>query len=152
VAVDIKNISVEDILPHKGDMVLIHSLLEYGEDYLTSCVDIKKQILFKNANGEVPSWIGMEYMAQTIGAFAGVAAEKTGGDPKIGFLISVRQYKMNHSVFTSDQKLRIHVKLTYSDSVMGAYDCTIEDYKSKKELVTSLVRVYQPEDVEKFLN
>ncbi len=143
---------VEEVLPHKGTMILIDGILDYGEDFLKSWVDIKHQNHFKNRNGEIPSWIGLEYIAQTIGAFAGVKARGSGKPVKIGFLIAARKYMINYPMFRSDQKIRIEVKLKYTDNILGAFNCRIEDYNTKTEWVKSLVRVYQPENIEEFLN
>jgi predicted hotdog family 3-hydroxylacyl-ACP dehydratase len=91
-------------------------------------------------------------MAQTIGAYAGMKGRQTGQPVKIGFLIGARKYRANYPVFHEDQILRIEARLSYTDNVLGAFDCSIKDMRTEAGLAESMVKVYHPENVEEFFN
>ena len=64
---------LEKILPHKKPMILIDDVVGYniGEGWLKSIVTINKDCTFYDEKlGGVPSVVGIEYMAQTIGCYA----------------------------------------------------------------------------------
>ena len=62
--------SVEDLVPHSGSMLLLDRVLEYGDDWLKAQITIRKDSMFCD-NDSVAALVGIEYMAQTIAAFAG---------------------------------------------------------------------------------
>ena len=41
-------------------------------------------------DGQVPAWVGIEYMAQAIAAWAGCRARAAGKPPQLGFLLGSR--------------------------------------------------------------
>ena len=81
---------IEQYLPHRGAMRLIDRLIEAGEEHAVAEVDVPDEGLFVR-DGSVPAWVGIEYMAQTIAAWAGARALRTGGSPKLGFLLGSRR-------------------------------------------------------------
>ena len=78
------NYPIDELVPHSGTMSLLDKVVEYGEDWLTAEVTISPETLFLT-NDAVPAWVGVEYMAQTIAAFAGILAKTHQQDVKLGF-------------------------------------------------------------------
>ena len=58
----------------------------------------------------VPAWAGVEYMAQTIAAHAGVEARARGEPPAIGFLLGTRAYSTSVEKFPNGSKLTVTVE------------------------------------------
>ena len=81
------------LLPHSGHMVLIDRVTEHRADFVSVQAHIgSKHILLQN--GVLPATMGMEIMAQAIGAFAGIQALSAGEEVKLGFLLGTRKLNL----------------------------------------------------------
>ena len=60
---------IRSLVPHAGPMVLLDRVISVDEDSLLAEVRIRSDSLFCNTDG-VGAWVGIEYMAQAIGAWA----------------------------------------------------------------------------------
>ena len=89
----------EVLLPHNHPMILIDSIVEFGDDFTIATVTPAPGKPFADKIGNVPTWVGMEYMAQTIGAYAGIMAQQAGQPVKVGFLLGTRAYEINLDQF-----------------------------------------------------
>lgn len=149
-----KNKELEAILPHKPPMILIDRIIEfdYEQSYLKAEVDILDTKQFYNFEQKgIPSYIGIEYIAQSIAAFAGIyqtqyKKEKT----KIGFIIGTREYECFISIFPENSTLSIEVKQLFLDFELACFDCKISS--GNKELVKTQLNVFQPLSIENFIN
>ena len=83
---------IRSLVPHAGSMVLLDRVISVEENSLCAEVGIRSDSLFCNADG-VGAWVGIEYMAQAIGAYAGYRARLRGEPVKIGFLLGTRRYE-----------------------------------------------------------
>ena len=98
----------------------------------------------------MPSWIGIELMAQAIAAHVGLVARSRGKPPKAGVLLGTRQYRASQPRFAAGAELMISARLTYRDeSGLGAYDSAIA--LNGAEVATASVNVYEPPDFAAFL-
>jgi predicted hotdog family 3-hydroxylacyl-ACP dehydratase len=135
---------IRSLLPHAGPMVLLDRVISAEEESLCAEVSIRPNSLFCTAEG-VGAWVGLEYMAQAIGAYAGYIAYLRGEAVKIGFLLGTRRYECNRPFFTVGTCLQIHVKRVFqSENGMGSFECRIADGASQLASVT--LTVYQPAD------
>ncbi len=62
---------IRSLVPHAGPMVLLDRVISVDEDSLLAEVRIRSDSLFCNIDG-VGAWVGIEYMAQAIGAWRGI--------------------------------------------------------------------------------
>jgi predicted hotdog family 3-hydroxylacyl-ACP dehydratase len=99
-------IDLHALVPHAGPMLLLTRLLRHEADETACAVEIAAQQLFRDADGGVPAWIGLEYMAQCIAVHAALARGDTGA-PRIGFLASVRGMSLRCDRFAPDQRLEV---------------------------------------------
>ena len=135
---------VRSLVPHSGPMVLLDRVTAADEESLCAEVTIRSDSLFCTAEG-VGAWIGREYLAQAIGAYAGYLAHQRGEAVKIGFLLGTRRYDCSRPYFTVGTCLQIHVrKIFQSDNGMGSFECRIEDRGDA--LANVILTVYQPVD------
>ncbi|WP_165398960.1 3-hydroxydecanoyl-ACP dehydratase [Shewanella maritima] len=134
---------IELLLPHQAPMLLIDRVLSTQDDTISCEVVIKQDSIFFNEslNG-IPSHVGIEYMAQTIGALAGLKAHKKGEQAPIGLLLGGRSYKDVGLTYPLGQKLVVSAKLTMSDESMGVYHAKIE--LDGEEVASSQVNAYVP--------
>jgi predicted hotdog family 3-hydroxylacyl-ACP dehydratase len=145
------NYAIEHVLAHEAPMILIDSLSHYSEENACCTVTITEHSPFYNAAiGGVPSYIGVEYMAQSIAAYAGALANDSGQAIKIGFLIGSRKYKTHHSVFKNNNTLAIKVqKLYQEESGLSVFDCQI--WAEDSLLCEAKINVFQPENPLQFI-
>ncbi len=139
---------VEELLPHAEPMILIDEVTDWSQDGLTAAVRIGEDSLYYVAGQGVPSWVGIEYMAQSVAAFAGVHAKQAGEPVRIGFLLGTRRYVCQPSHFPLGERLVIEVRREFEEDKMGVFDCAIRD-GSGKTLAEAAINVYQGDDLVK---
>ena len=83
---------IEELVPHTGPMCLLDRVIDAGDEHLVAEVTIRADDLFADG-GAVGAWVGIEYMAQAVAAWAGWRARVQGGAPKIGLLLGTRDYR-----------------------------------------------------------
>jgi len=139
---------VAELVPHSGKMSLLSRILDYGENWMLSEIDITADSMFADERG-VPAWIGLEYMAQTIAAYAGLQERIKGGAPKIGLLLGSRNYSSSTDYFARGQTFRVRAELEMvADNGLNVFNCVLEGDETR---ATAVVNVFQPDDAEKFL-
>lgn len=140
--------SVDELVPHSSTMSLLDEIVSFDEEQLQASLTIREDSTFADERG-VPSWVGLEYMAQTIAAYAGAQAKNNGESVKIGFLLGTRKYQCSAPYFHFGQKLIIDVKKEI-DNVNGlsVFLCSII---ADELLVEASVNVFQPDDAMEFL-
>lgn len=147
-----KKKDLEDILPHKGEIILIDNIVavDLEKRTLTSNILINKNsIFFDKETNEVPIWIGIEYMAQSIGAFSGIYAQGQSEAAKIGFVIGARNYECFATGFADKECFEIEVKELFFDSNLGSFECIISN--KKKIIAKAILNVFQPDSVDGFI-
>ncbi len=109
------NIEIDELktlIPHKGKMMLLSRIIEYDTaGYIRSEFDITENCIFfdSSING-VPSYVGFEFMAQTISALSGIRDRVLGRKPKNGFILSVPSMKMEIPFFAEGSSADIRMK------------------------------------------
>lgn len=106
-------------------MILLTRMVELSEAQACSEVEILPGSQFLE-NNQVPSWIGIEYVAQTIAAYSGYLGRQSGKPPSIGFLLGARRYRSKVASFKLGQKLIVKVEPVLIDGDMGSFKGTIE--------------------------
>jgi predicted hotdog family 3-hydroxylacyl-ACP dehydratase len=155
---------IASLVPHSASMLLLDRVVAADADSMQAEVGITLQTLFADANG-VGSWIGVEYMAQAVAAFAGLAAHNAGAGAgadtgthadvpvkpaKVGFLLGSRRYTASRGYFALGSTLRIHVlKLLQAENGLGSFDCFITD--GEERVASATLTVFQPPDLATFL-
>lgn len=135
---------IESLLPHARPMVLVDRLVVADEESVTVEVLIRPDSLFCRADG-VGAWVGIEYMAQAIGAYAGYKARLRGEPVRLGYLLGTRRYDASCPCFAVGTLLRIHAKrVLQSDNGLGSFDCRIDG--NGVLLASASITVYQPND------
>ncbi len=143
--------SMAQVLSHRPPMILLDQLSSYsGSGALCRVTITDESPFFQDGLAGVPSYIGIEYMAQTIAAFAGANALDGGESVKIGFLLGSRKYQTQVDRFSTGTTLDIEVmRLHQEDSGLSVFDCTIQTTNEK--LAEARINVFQPPDPVQFL-
>lgn len=132
-----------ELLPHRAPMMLLDAIVAHQPTGLVAEVTIGEDTLFLEADG-VPSYVGLEYMAQACGAFAGAVGRAAGEPVKIGYLLGTRDYKASVAFFRRGERLTVTVTQLYSDDGMAAFDCRIDI--AGHPVASARLAVYQPQE------
>lgn len=144
---DLSAIPIEELVPHRGAMCLLERALQADAEQLVAEVVIKQNGLFC-ANNQVAAWVGIEYMAQAIAAWAGWHARQRGGLPKVGLLVGTRRYECTQPSFALGT-LTVNVKREFqADNGLGQFACTIQ--KDGDVLARASITVFEPPDPDAF--
>lgn len=135
---------VAELLPHAPPMVLLDAVLGWEPGAATAAVTIRPGIPFFEDGRGVPAHVGIEYMAQTCGAYAGLEGLRLGQPVRLGFLLGTRRYRARLDWFRPGERLEIGVAEVFRDHSMGVFDCRI--LCGGREVAAAQLNVYQPED------
>lgn len=144
--------SVAELVPHSGRMSLLDKIVDYGEDWLLAEVNITADAMFVEEQG-VPGWIGLEYLAQAIGAYAGLQERQQGQPPKLGFLLGSRKYLCSTEYFALGETLSLKVTCSIqAENGLSAFECSLKgQVKGSTVEASASLNVYQPDDAGLFL-
>ena len=111
--------------------------------HVEAIADPVDSYLFADGEGKIPAWVGLEYMAQAISAYAGIIARQNGEEPSIGFLLGTRRYDTHVDSFTPGQQLRVNVREVFRDeNNLVLFDCDI--HAGEDLLASAQVKAIQP--------
>lgn len=138
-----------ELVPHSGRMRLLDRAIEGDEDSLLASVEIRADSMFFDGHG-VGSWVGIEYMAQAVAAWAGWRARLAGGAPKVGFLLGSRRFSTSRSCFGRGEVLLVHAQRQFqAANGLGHFDCTLTI--DGMQVAAAALNVFEPEDISQFL-
>ena len=144
---------IQNYLPHKGSMLLLDRIVDYGLErpFLVSEVDTTAENLFYRSEiGGVPAWVGFEYMAQSIAALSGVSVKsRTGGDPKIGFIMSIRAFTTEVPSYPAGKTVSILVSEIFREESIVSFDCSVS--MDNTVVTKAVVNAIEVDSVQEFL-
>lgn len=135
--------AIEELLPHAGNMMLLERVLDFDEESMTAEVIVCADGLFGDG-ADVPAWLGIEYMAQTIAAHTGMMCKLAGKPLNVGFLLGTRRYQCNVAAFKEGDVLTVNVKKLIQDQGLGVFECCI---RGEGVAISAKLNVYQPKQV-----
>lgn len=144
--------NIRALVPHAPPMLLIDRVHAHSDDVTVCVVEVKADSLFtvtRDGRQEVPAVVGIEYMAQTVAAYAGLSASKEGKPPRIGFLIGCRELKLDIDAFSVGDVLLVEARHVWGQSDLGSFACKI--LRDGAVLASGTLTVYQgslPEDMQ----
>jgi predicted hotdog family 3-hydroxylacyl-ACP dehydratase len=131
-------------------MVLLDRLLSIDAESVCAEVRIREDSLFYR-DGGVGAWVGLEYIAQAIAAYAGYCATLRGEPVKLGFLLGTRCYESARPKFPLGSLLRVYARRTLqTEDGLASFDCSLEDATGR--IGSASVTVYQPSDAAQLLD
>jgi predicted hotdog family 3-hydroxylacyl-ACP dehydratase len=121
---------VTELLPHQGRAVMIDAVLSDTEDRIEVAAHISREHPFFVAGHGVPTWVGIELMAQAIAAHAGLSGRRARRPPRNGMLLGTRRYQVETAYFPEGMRLDVCAEREFGDSGadggVGACTCTIQ--------------------------
>ncbi|MBT1539431.1 beta-hydroxyacyl-ACP dehydratase [Ralstonia solanacearum] len=141
---------IEDILPHRGSMLLLSHVDTWDETTLRASARVDPTAWYADPEGAMPAWFGIELMAQAIAAHVGLLSMRDGNPARPGVLLGSRKYEAHTPAFAPDPPLSIAVQeVLRSTEGHGAYACTIA--AGGRDLAQAVIKVYQPTDFQAFI-
>lgn len=139
-----------ELLPHAGDMILIDQVLSFDEEQVHTRVTVKPGGLFSHDDGNLPAWVGIELMAQSVAAYAGCRARQKGEAVELGFLLGTRKYECNVEHFPAGAELTIHgLRSLEDDNGMGVFECHLT---GDGILASARLNVFRPPQAANYLD
>ena len=147
---EIAKLPIVDLLPHRPPMLLLDEACGMEGDCFKTRVRITSESPFCTG-GEVPAWVGLEYMAQTVAAYSGVMGLAKGGSVRVGMLLGTREYVAETAAFTAGQELEVLARLDiFQEHGVGSMDCFIRAADGKV-LAKAQIAVIDLPDLKQFL-
>jgi predicted hotdog family 3-hydroxylacyl-ACP dehydratase len=134
---------IAKLLPHAAPMLFLDEAVQYDDNSLTAAVAVKNLQAFLSG-GVLPSYFGIELMAQTCGAYVGAHAMAQKQPVKIGYLLGTRHYETRVAAFQPDERLMMTATVVFREDNMGVFDCRIES--NGDCVATARLNVYEPQD------
>jgi len=133
---------IAELIPHARRMLLLDRVLEHGPEHTVCSVNVARSELFQDAEGCVPAWVGIEYLAQCMAVYGSLVARTAGRAPRLGPFIGGRRVKLRTHRFRPGQVLRVTVRHLRGDRGLVAFDGRIEDGEDGASLVEGRLNVY----------
>ncbi|MCD9460442.1 hypothetical protein [Marinibactrum halimedae] len=144
-------LKMDEVIAHRQPMSLLSSIESCCDDSIIAIVNQDGSSFLANENGDVPAWVGIEYMAQAMGAYAGVRSKRLGKPIEKGFLLGTRKFKAYCEVFAKGQTLKVTATQELLDtSGVSLFRCTI--HYENQLLAEGAIKGIQPSsDMKLFL-
>ncbi len=141
---------IAEFVPHQAGMCLLDTLIAADEHGLTARLTPRADDLFADAAGPapgIPAWVGVEWLAQAVAAWAGWQAAQRGESPAVGFLVGSRRYTSRTPYFTLGAALEVRIRCDFvADNGLGQFSGEIvaADEARDVPLAEGRLTIYQP--------
>lgn len=143
---------VEELIQQRGEMLLLDRLLERGPEHVIVAARVlpREHPLLDPERG-MPTWLGIELMAQTVAVFAGLDHLDRGLPPRIGLLLGTRSFVAEVPFVPQGTPLLVRADLAWRDAGgLGVFACEMKDSDGRL-LAQALVKGYVPENIQDHL-
>lgn len=131
-------------MPHRAPMLLLDRIV-HSDDSATCCeVTIGPHSLFRQADGSVPAWVSLEYMAQAMAAHVGMDFWRRRAPVPIGLLLGTRRLTLSVEAFSAGRTLRVHAEPGWTDETLSSFACRITDAAGGEVLAEGQLNAYRP--------
>ena len=130
--------ALEELLPHDHPMILIDSAWADSTAGFSSSVRISEDSAFFEPSRGVPSYVGIEYIAQTVAALVGLESRRAGKEVRLGYLLGTRRFQATVSYFTLGERLTTRVAAEFESGGLAKYRGEICNDAGKRLVETSV--------------
>jgi predicted hotdog family 3-hydroxylacyl-ACP dehydratase len=123
-------------------MFLLDRFLEWdwrSATFVAEAVADESCVFFDEAAQGVPVWVAFEYMAQGIAALSGIERRERGDTPKIGFVMSVREFKAAAPWFPKGSRVRIEARELMRDGQVVSFSCAADCGGEKTTAILNVI-------------
>lgn len=141
-------IPARELIPHAGPMVFVTDVLG-GDEKQTFCgVRVEELALFRDPDGTLPAWAGIEPMAQCVAAHGGREARRRGQAPRVGFLLGCRRLEIRAERLEPGVDYAVSAAQVWGgETGLVSFDCQLYEVPSGRRLLAGRINAYLPEDL-----
>lgn len=111
---------------HRAPMLFLDRLTAIGPDFAECEWEVREDFALVVPGHGVPSYAGIEYMAQCVAVHSGARAQLRGHEPPVGLLLGTRNYECSVPYFEVGGRFRTFCQEQVRDSQgMGSFRCRI---------------------------
>lgn len=132
-------------LPHRTPMLLIDRVLAADAETTRCRVTVGEQCsLFRQADGSYPNSLFIEFMAQTVGVFAGIRDSESGIGPRVGFLLGSRKVQLHKKTLAEGDVFDIDTRCLFfgQEELPSQFECRV--LENNTEVASAVLTVYRP--------
>ncbi len=141
---------IAELVPQADAMLLLDRVLAHEASHTVCATSAERSPLFANPDGSVPSWVGVEYMAQCAAVHGELANRSRGAAPRPGLLLGSRRLEVYRDVFAPGEALEVTARHHKGEVGLVAFDCAIRSASSGEALVEGRVNLYLFRDWSEF--
>jgi predicted hotdog family 3-hydroxylacyl-ACP dehydratase len=134
------NKEILNYIPHRNIMALVQSIVNREKENFTIGISINKDSILSTEYG-VPTYCGVEYMAQSIAVFDTMFYSEY-NRVKIGFMVSIRNFKSSQEYFALGSQLLIKIEPILITENSGTFNCKI--INDNQEISSAIITAYIP--------
>jgi len=134
--------AVADLVPQSGHMLLLDRVLAHDVERTVCAVDVDASDLFRDRDGGIPAWVGLEYMAQCIAAHGGLRGRAQGGVAKPGLFLGTRHLDLWTAAFTPGALLRASARHVRGNGRFFTFACALRRGEDARVLAEGELNVY----------
>ncbi len=139
-------------LPHRRPMLLLDEVTAADEKSARCRVTIGEQCsLLRQADGSYPNSLFIEFMAQTVGVYAGICDSEKGIDARVGFLLGSRLVKFAKPHILEGEVYDIEACCSFfgEESLPSQFDCRV--LHNGEFAAGAVLTVYRPSSLSDFV-
>ncbi|THU02589.1 3-hydroxylacyl-ACP dehydratase [Lampropedia puyangensis] len=141
--------TVEDIMdvrpfvPHRENMLWLDKIVHIDAQHAHAQATLKHDSMFIRDDNSIPIWVCIEYMAQTVAAWAGNQSQQQQQPAKIGYLLGTRRFNTTRHQLKTGDVLDIHAKMELqAENGLGMFTCEV--VIRNQRVATANLSVFQP--------
>ena len=128
-------------------MVFLSEVLVHTTEFTHCSAQLKGDLIHWSTGESIPSWIGVELMAQCVAAHGGLISRSSGTPPRIGLFLGSRRIEFTETELRVGQTLTVKAHRVWGKTVgMVSFDCGIEDAESGAPIAEARLNCFVPED------
>lgn len=124
-------------------MRLVARVLAHAPDATVCALDPAASELFRDAEGRIPGWVALEWMAQCIAAHGGLVARAAGRAPSPGMLVGARRLELARDTFAPGDPLEVEARFAGAAGALASFDCALRE--GAEVVATATLSVYVSE-------
>jgi predicted hotdog family 3-hydroxylacyl-ACP dehydratase len=116
---------LERLIPHSGSMRLLSRVLSHSGGVTVCAIDPADAELFREADGRVPAWVAVEYMAQCVAAHGALLDGHAETGPRPGFLVGAKRISLHRESFAIGESLEVSARVLQRIGRLATLACEL---------------------------
>lgn len=114
---------IAELLPHAGPMRLLERVVEHTDERTICEARASHADAFRGADGRIPAWVAIEWMAQCAGAHGTLVLRGRGEAVGAGFLTGGREITLLVSHVERDERVLVEARPLGRSGGLHAFAC-----------------------------